>query len=224
MQGHCDISNELSLGFNIDMNIFVVLVEGAMSGASISFAAYAHNSTSSDQSRPTHLVSFANLDDHTDSDRPPSFFVSRDKFSKFDVIGREFSSIKDVEEFYFAYTKSIDFSVRKNIKRANLKGNVTIRSWTLSILRSHSFAIMKVENRSEILMCMILPHWTKDAKIPQSYLQNSSSNPSSEAVYISSLTIACQNLICFAVKIVDGYNDSIEVIRKLTLRARCIRH
>lgn len=52
--------------------------------------------------------------------------------SKFDVIGREFSSIKDVEEFYFAYTKSIDFSVRKNIKRANSKGNVTIRSWVCS--------------------------------------------------------------------------------------------
>lgn len=95
---------------------------------------------------------------------------------------------------------------------------------TLGILHSHSFVIMKVENLSEIPMCMILPHWTKDAKIPKSYLQNSSSNPSSEAVYIGSLTIACRNLICFTVKTVDGYNDGIEVIRKLTLRVRCIRH
>ena len=113
------------------MNISAVLVEGAMSGASISFASYAHNSTSSDQFGPAHLVSFANLEDHMDSDRPISSFVCEDRLSKFDVIGREFSSIEDVEEFYFTYAKKIGFNVQRDIKRANSKGNVTIRRWVV---------------------------------------------------------------------------------------------
>ena len=121
-----------------------------MSGASISFAAYAHNSTFSDQSRPTHLVSFANSDDHTDSDRPPSFFVSRDRLSKFDVICREFSSIEDVEEFYFAYMKSIHFSVQKDIKRANSKGNVTIRSWVCSKKGKRSKKYLNKSDRKRV--------------------------------------------------------------------------
>lgn len=64
------------MGFNIDVSISAVSVEGAMSGASVSFADYAHNSTSSDHSRPPHLFSFANSEDCTDSDRPLSSFVS----------------------------------------------------------------------------------------------------------------------------------------------------
>ncbi|KAK9195371.1 hypothetical protein WN943_003492 [Citrus x changshan-huyou] len=108
------------------MNISAVSVEGAMSGAS-----YAPNLTSSDQSGPAHLASFANLEDHIDSDGPLSSFVCKDRLSKFDVIGREFSSIEDVEEFYFTYAKNIGFNVRRDIKRANSKGNVTIRRWVV---------------------------------------------------------------------------------------------
>ncbi|KAK9232375.1 hypothetical protein WN943_022621 [Citrus x changshan-huyou] len=103
-----------------------------MSGASVSFADYAHNSTSSDHSRPPHLFSFANSEDCTDSDRPLSSFVSTERLSKCDVIGREFSSIEHAEEFYFAYAKSIGFSGRRDIKRANSKGNITIRRWVCS--------------------------------------------------------------------------------------------
>ena len=113
------------------MNNSIVSVEGAMSGASVSFASYAHNSTSSDQSGPAHLVSFANLEDHMDSDIPLSSFVCEDRLSRFDVNGREFSSIEDVEEFYFIYAKKIGFNGQRDIKRENSKGNVTIRRWVV---------------------------------------------------------------------------------------------
>ena len=60
--------------------------------------------------------------------------------------------------------------------------------------------------------------WTTNAKIPKFYLQNSSSNLSmSETVRIGSLTITCRNLIHFAAKTVDGYNNVIKVIHELTL-------
>ena len=41
-----------------------------------------------------------------------------------------------------------------------------------------------------------------------------------ETARIGSLTIACRNLIHFAAKTVDGYNDAIQVIHGLTLRAQ----
>ncbi|KAK9199755.1 hypothetical protein WN944_014948 [Citrus x changshan-huyou] len=41
-----------------------------------------------------------------------------------------------------------------------------------------------------------------------------------EAARIGSLTIACRNLIHFAAKMVDGYNNAIQVIHGLTLRAQ----
>ncbi|KDO39390.1 hypothetical protein CISIN_1g036282mg, partial [Citrus sinensis] len=92
---------------------------------------------------------------------------------------------------------------------------------SLGIPCSHSFTVMKAENISEIPKCMILSRWTKNSKIAQSYLQHFSSKPSmNEAARIGSLTIACRNLIHFAAKMVDGYNNAIQVIHGLTLRAQ----
>ncbi|KAH9646936.1 protein FAR1-RELATED SEQUENCE [Citrus sinensis] len=92
---------------------------------------------------------------------------------------------------------------------------------SLGIPCSHSFTVMKAENLSEIPKCMILPRWTKNSKIAQSYLQHFSSKPSmNEAARIGSLTIACRNLIHFAAKTVDRYNDAIQVIHGLTLQAQ----
>ncbi|KAK9178377.1 hypothetical protein WN943_027567 [Citrus x changshan-huyou] len=41
-----------------------------------------------------------------------------------------------------------------------------------------------------------------------------------KVAHIGSLTIACRNLIHFAAKTVDSYNEAIQVIRGLTLRAQ----
>ena len=90
-----------------------------------------------------------------DSDRLPSFFVSRDSLSMFDVIGRDFSSIEDVEEFYFAYAKIIDFSVRKDIKRANSKCNVTIKRWVCSKEGKKSKKYLNRSDRKRVAKLLI---------------------------------------------------------------------
>ncbi|KAL9415047.1 hypothetical protein AB3S75_043342 [Citrus x aurantiifolia] len=332
-------------------------LEGAISDDSLSLAACTFNSTSSNQFGSLLPNSEANTQP-SNSDRTFSSYASRDRLSESDVIGRVFASIEEAETFYFDYAKSIGFSVRKNIMRTNVQGQVTIRRWvcskegkrskkylqlrdrkktakpltrelcraafrirfdhrkgvwvacewvdththvlvpavqkhyeqqaatiytrtvfnrvlkelredgllyisncmsdvgrriyvikkfkledrswrvvfheadsklvctchlmqSLGIPCSHSFTVMKAENLSEIPKCMILPRWTKNSKIAQSYLQYFSSKPSmNEAARIGSLTIACRNLIHFAAKSVDGYNDAIQVIHGLTLRAQ----
>ncbi|KAL9408394.1 hypothetical protein AB3S75_046870 [Citrus x aurantiifolia] len=106
-------------------------LEGAISDDSLSLAACTFNSTSSNQFGSLLPNSEANTQP-SNSDRTFSSYASRDRLSESDVIGRVFSSIEEAETFYFDYAKSIGFSVRKNIMRTNVQGQVTIRRWVCS--------------------------------------------------------------------------------------------
>ncbi|KAK3198652.1 hypothetical protein Dsin_022067 [Dipteronia sinensis] len=49
-----------------------------------------------------------------------------------DVIGKKFASIEDAESFYNNYSKFVGFSTRKDEKRRDKQGVITIRKWACS--------------------------------------------------------------------------------------------
>ncbi|KAK3212497.1 hypothetical protein Dsin_017203 [Dipteronia sinensis] len=49
-----------------------------------------------------------------------------------DVIGKKFDSVEDPESFYNNYSKFVGFSTRKDEKRRDKQGVITIRRWVCS--------------------------------------------------------------------------------------------
>ncbi|KAK3222098.1 hypothetical protein Dsin_009123 [Dipteronia sinensis] len=49
-----------------------------------------------------------------------------------DVIGKNFASVEDAESFYNNYSKFVEFNTRKDEKRRDKQGVITIRRWVCS--------------------------------------------------------------------------------------------
>ncbi|KAK9199756.1 hypothetical protein WN944_014949 [Citrus x changshan-huyou] len=123
-------------------------LDGAISDDSLSLAACTFNSTSSNQFESL----LPNLEANTqppNSDHTFSSYASGDRLSEYDVIGRVFSSIEEAETFYFDYAKSIGFSVRKNIMRTNVQGQVTVRRWVCSKEGKRSKKYLELPDRKK---------------------------------------------------------------------------
>ncbi|XP_050387982.1 protein FAR1-RELATED SEQUENCE 5-like [Argentina anserina] len=59
--------------------------------------------------------------------------IKYDKLLSEDLIGVEFVTIEEAEDFYYAYAKSMGFDVRRDDKRTSSRtGRITIRSWVCS--------------------------------------------------------------------------------------------
>lgn len=96
---------------------------------------------------------------------------------------------------------------------------------TIRILCSHLFAVMKVENITEIPSLMILPRWTKDVKItdrtPSDMCVNVGHYMTEEA-RIGIIYASCRSLLKYAASSVTAYNVAINDIYNLILKLKAM--